>query len=500
MNVVFLSDQLRAFETLSHDRNPLHNDPAYSRSTQFGRPIVYGMCGVLLGLGSWARGRAFRLTRIEGRFAQPLLESVEYELKIYESGGQTKIQYSRNGTLQMGFVFAWEEHEAANGQTATALTQSSFRPLAIAKDTDLKATVAEWHGLDYPYSICLEDLSRLLPKLCLQPAQLPLNQLNALMGSSYLVGMEIPGRQALYFDFEFVFEAIPAEENSAEFQFRNVSAELDARFNRVSVSGRGAGIRSFSLSAFQRPNRVRYPIEDIQRAVHNSEALKNKVAFISGATRGFGAVLARMFAMQDASVFINYRSGRNEADAIALEARPWNTKIFPVAGDVSKTEDCQHIRAEIERHFARIDLLVSNAFPQIPVRGFMEQNSGEFLRFLESSVSTTVTLFRELLPLVPNGGIVILISTRYTREPQAKYSHYIAAKSCLEGLVRSLALEFPNQKFVIVRPPRMLTDQTNLAFDLSPPVSAVAVAEELMEAIKHIESSSNLAEFDLWKN
>jgi hypothetical protein len=46
----------------------------------------------------------------------------------------------------------------------------------------------------------------------------------------------------------------------------------------------------------------------------------------------------------------------------------------------------------------------------------------------------------------------------------------------------------------------MLTDQTNLAFDLSPPVSAVAVAEELMEAIRHIESSSNLAEFDLGKS
>jgi NAD(P)-dependent dehydrogenase (short-subunit alcohol dehydrogenase family) len=204
--------------------------------------------------------------------------------------------------------------------------------------------------------------------------------------------------------------------------------------------------------------------------------------------------------MQDASVFVNYRSGRNMTDAIALEVRPWNTRVFPIAGDVSKTEDCQQIRAEIEKRCGRIDLLVSNAFPQIPARTFMEQDSGEFLGFLEKSVATTSTLLHELLPLVPNGGIVMLISTRYTQEPKAKYSHYVASKSCLEGLVRSLALEFPGQKFMIVRPPRMLTDQTNLAFDLSPPVSAVAVAEELMEAIRHIESSSNLAEFDLGKN
>ena len=66
--------------------------------------------------------------------------------------------------------------------------------------------------------------------------------------------------------------------------------------------------------------------------------------------------------------------------------------------------------------------------------------------------------------------------------------------------MRSLALEFPNQKFVIVRPPRMLTDQTNQVFDLSPPLSAVSVARELMERLGQIEYSSNLAELDLGRN
>ena len=499
MHVRILSEQLRAFEILSHDRNPLHNDPIYSRSTQFGQPIVYGMCGVLLGLGHWARDRAFRLTRIRGRFAQPLFESVEYELKIQEEGNQTKIQYLRGGMTQIGFVFAWEESEAATGAAPTK-PESSFEPFTVAKDVDLEGAVARWQGVEYPYSIRYESLSQLLPRLCLQPAQIPINQLNALMGSSFLVGMEIPGRQALYSDFEFEFEAIPPGEGSVPFQFRNVSAELDARFNRVSVSGRGSGIRSFSLSAHQRPYRVRYGVDDIQRAVCNSKAFKNKVAFISGATRGFGAVLAKFFAMQDADVFVNYRSRRDEAEAIANELRPWNTRVFPIAGDVSKTEDCRQIRAEIENRFGRIDLLVSNAFPHISVRGFMDQTTGEFLRFLETSIATTVTLLRELLPLVPQGGIVMLISTRYTLEPKAQFSHYVASKSCLEALMRSLALEFPDQKFVIARPPRMLTDQTNLAFDLSPPVSAVAVARELIEAIGQLDSASNLVEFDLGKN
>lgn len=500
MTVQFLNDQLRAFETLSQDRNPIHNDPTYARATQFGRPVVYGMCGVLVGLGNWARGRAFRLTRMEGRFAMPLFEQVEYELKISEEGDQVVIQYLEVGNVQMSYRFAWQERDPAEARIAPVQTPASFQPLAAASDIELAAALARWQGRDCSYSVRLECLSQLLPKLCLEPAQMPLEQLNALMGSSYLVGMEVPGRQALYSGFKFEFELGADAAYAAAFQFRNVSTEWDSRFNRFSVSGGGSGLRSFSLSAFQRPKHVRYAIEDVHRAVGQSDLLKNKVIFISGAARGFGAVLAKMFALQAANVFVNYRSDSLEAEAIAAEVRPWNSQTFPIAGDVSKAEDCRQIRTEIERRFGRIDLLVCNAFPQIPAEGFWEQGSGKFMRFLERAAATTVPLLNELMPLVPKGGIVLLVSTCYTREPEARFSHYIAAKSCLEGLMRTLAVELPDRKFVIVRPPRMLTDQTNLVVDLTPPVSAVTVARELMENLGRLDNSSNLAEMDLGRN
>ena len=55
--MVIQREQMEAFARLSHDHNPLHEDPAYSRSTQFGRPVVYGMCAVLVSLARWADGR-----------------------------------------------------------------------------------------------------------------------------------------------------------------------------------------------------------------------------------------------------------------------------------------------------------------------------------------------------------------------------------------------------------------------------------------------------------
>jgi NAD(P)-dependent dehydrogenase (short-subunit alcohol dehydrogenase family) len=272
---------------------------------------------------------------------------------------------------------------------------------------------------------------------------------------------------------------------------------------RRAVSSAAASCRvgsSFSLSAYQRSDPITYGIDEVQRATGCSNSLRDKVVLISGATRGFGNVLTKMFALHGATVFANCRASRNEIDATASEVRRWNNKVFAVPGDVSKIEDCRRIRAEIDDRVGQIDILVSNAFPQIPAAGFMEQSSSEFLRFVNESVSTTVTLLRELLPLVSDGGIVVLVSTRYTCEPQAQYSHYIASKYCLEGLMRVLALEFPRQKFVVIRPPRMLTDQTNLPFDLSPPVSAITAAQELMESIGALNGCSNLIEIDLGKN
>ena len=264
MDVTIGHEQVRAFEILSHDRNPLHNDPAYSRSTQFGRPLVYGMCGVLFGLGIWAKGRAFRLTRVQGRFTQPLFESQEYQMEIRERGNEVEIRYLKGEAVRLSFGFAWEMHQAAEQNNKPE--HSWFQPLDSPTHLDFKTGAIQWQRANYPYCVRLGDLSRLLPDLYLHPGQMPMNQLNALMGSSYLVGMEIPGRQALYSTFEFQFEPGPAKEGKAEFQFSDVSAEWDERFNRVALSGRGAGIQSFSLSAYQRSDPITYGIDEIQRA------------------------------------------------------------------------------------------------------------------------------------------------------------------------------------------------------------------------------------------
>src|SRR2546421_1377699 len=94
-SVIITPGQVRAFELLSHDRNGLHRDAVYARSTQFGRPVVYGMCSVLLALAKWSMGRAFQLVSIRGQFRKALFEDERYELQIVESNKQVTAEWHK---------------------------------------------------------------------------------------------------------------------------------------------------------------------------------------------------------------------------------------------------------------------------------------------------------------------------------------------------------------------------------------------------------------------
>ncbi len=271
----------------------------------------------------------------------------------------------------------------------------------------------------------------------------------------------------------------------------------DDRFNLVTASGTGTGIHSFQISAFRRPKPVHYSLADIRSRVGESSEMLGKAVFISGASRGFGGVLARAFALQGANLALNYRSSSLEAHELEKEIRFLPVKVLPCLGDVSSEEDCKRMKDAFFLQFGRLDFLICNAFPKIEARQFLAQTPVEFLDFIQRALAASSKLLHSFLPQMEPGAIVIHISTIFTVKPSEQFSHYVAAKSAVEGLLRVLALEFKSIRFVIVRPPRMLTDSTNLTYDLNKPVSAVDVAAKLLEALREIMPGRNLFEVNL---
>ena len=102
-----------------------------------------------------------------------------------------------------------------------------------------------------------------------------------------------------------------------------------------------------------------------------------------------------------------------------------------------------------------------------------------------------------MLPLLESRrGWVIVISSVYVTRPPRRFAHYVAAKAALEGLIRAVALEHPTVKFMIVRAPKVLTDQTNVNFDLEPASPATGIVGRILEAVTRPIPESNLMVVD----
>ena len=89
--------------------------------------------------------------------------------------------------------------------------------------------------------------------------------------------------------------------------------------------------------------------------------LKNKVAIVTGASKGIGASIAKYFAAEGAKVVVNYASSKEGADKIVKAITENGGRAISVQGDVSKETDIIRLFEETENAFGSLDILVNNA-------------------------------------------------------------------------------------------------------------------------------------------
>jgi 3-oxoacyl-[acyl-carrier protein] reductase len=126
------------------------------------------------------------------------------------------------------------------------------------------------------------------------------------------------------------------------------------------------------------------------------DKLPNKVAVVTGASKGIGAEIARELAAAGASVVVNYASSRSDADKVIAEITGAGGKAAAIQGDVAKMADVQRLFSETERIFGPIDILVNNA--GIYQFGAIETVSEEaFHRHFNTNVLGVLLATREAL-------------------------------------------------------------------------------------------------------
>ncbi len=172
--------------------------------------------------------------------------------------------------------------------------------------------------------------------------------------------------------------------------------------------------------------------------------LSDKVALVTGSSRGIGAAIARLFAQEGAKVVVH---GRDKAalSSVGEDIERASGKAMVVTGDVTRFADIEAMRRQIEQSFGPVDILVANAGGSFTMPGPLEQIDEEgWHASVDGNLTATFLTIKSFLPGMKErkAGNIITISTAAARIPHPQSPiPYAAAKAGIQILTQDLAAQ-----------------------------------------------------------
>lgn len=227
-------------------------------------------------------------------------------------------------------------------------------------------------------------------------------------------------------------------------------------------------------------------------------SLKNRVALVTGASRGIGKEIALTLGRAGARVAVSYRTNRMGAQKVANALRAAGTDGWAVETDVTDPARAKELIDSVVRHFGRLDILVNNVgdFEWKPV---LESTLEEWHAVVALNLFSVFYTSKFALPTMRRqrwGRIVNLGAVGAERAfGQAKISAYSAAKAGMVAFSRSLALEEARYGITVnVVNPSIIDDkelsleEAQRMTDARFPVGRPATAQDVAEAVKFFAS------------
>ena len=170
------------------------------------------------------------------------------------------------------------------------------------------------------------------------------------------------------------------------------------------------------------------------------QELAGKVAIVTGSGRNIGRAIALALADGGASVVVNARSNRTEAEAVAREIESKGGKATVHIGDVADAGAVQAMVDAAARQFGRIDILVNNAALRRE-KPFAEMDYAEWREILDVTLDGTFHCVKACLPALreAGGGTIINIGGLSAHTGAKNRAHVVTAKAGIIGFTRALA-------------------------------------------------------------
>jgi len=227
----------------------------------------------------------------------------------------------------------------------------------------------------------------------------------------------------------------------------------------------------------------------------------NKVAFITGATRGIGRQIAITLAKEGFDIAINYR--KENEDLIETKKMVENQKVkcFTVQGDVSSFEDSERMVKDIIEDFNHIDILVNNAGITKDML-LMRMKKEDFESVIDVNLVGTFNITKNVIPYMMKNrsGRVINVSSVVGISGNAGQTNYSASKAGIIGFTKSLAKEVGSRNILVnaVAPGFIETQMTDVLkeevkeeISKNIPLKRMGTVEDVANVVKFLASKDS---------
>lgn len=191
--------------------------------------------------------------------------------------------------------------------------------------------------------------------------------------------------------------------------------------------------------------------------------LKDKVAIVTGGTRGIGRAIALKLADQEANIVINYRNSDKEAEELKSILEGKGVKVLTVKCDISNFEDSKNLMDKCKEVFGKIDILVNNAGITKDTL-IMRMKEEDFDNVIDVNLKGTFNCAKHAsaIMLKQRFGKIINMTSVVGIAGNAGQVNYAASKAGVIGLTKSLAKELGSRGITVnaVAPGFINTDMT----------------------------------------
>jgi 3-oxoacyl-[acyl-carrier protein] reductase len=208
------------------------------------------------------------------------------------------------------------------------------------------------------------------------------------------------------------------------------------------------GITNAASAAVLRQLSARKPVGNKAAMENKMTNQSNRVAIVTGASRGIGAAIAERLAKDGFTVVINYAGSQPEAEALVAKIEAAGGRALSVKADVSDPEAVRRMFNVTETAFGGVDVLVNNA-GVMQLASFADADDAAFDRMIAINLKGTFNGLREAARHLRKGGRVINFSTSVVGTKLENYGIYAATKAAVETMTAILAKEMRGRNITV---------------------------------------------------